>query len=44
MKIKDDVRKFAGEQGISEETALQRGMQGKRREFAAERNEIYAKA
>jgi phosphomethylpyrimidine synthase len=44
MKITEDVRKYAAEQGISDEAALQKGMAEKSREFAEKGNEIYAKA
>jgi phosphomethylpyrimidine synthase len=37
MKITEDVRKFAAEHGISEQDAIERGMQEKAREFV-ERN------
>ncbi len=33
MKITEDVRKFAAEQGIAEEKALKKGMEKKSREF-----------
>jgi phosphomethylpyrimidine synthase len=44
MKITEDVRKYAAEQGIAEEEALRKGMEEKAREFAEKGNEIYAKA
>ena len=44
MKITEDVRKYAEEQGLSEEDALQKGMQEKSREFTEKGNEIYQKA
>ncbi len=44
MKITEDVRKYAAEQGISESEALESGMQGKRKEFADKGAELYAKA
>jgi len=44
MKITEDVRKFAAEQGLAEEMAIQAGMEQKAREFAEKGNEIYAKA
>ena len=44
MKITEDVRKYAAEQGIAEEQALKRGMEEKSREFVEKGNEIYAKA
>ena len=43
MKITEDVRKFAAEQGISNEAALQKGMDEKSREFVEKGSEIYAK-
>jgi hypothetical protein len=33
MKITEDVRKFAAEQGIAEEEALKKGMEEESREF-----------
>nr|MBA3833851.1 phosphomethylpyrimidine synthase ThiC [Chthoniobacterales bacterium] len=44
MKITEDVRKYAAEQGIAEEAALESGMQEKRKEFAEQGAEVYAKA
>ncbi len=44
MKITEDVRKYAAEQGIAEEEALKRGMEEKSAEFAANGAEVYAKA
>jgi phosphomethylpyrimidine synthase len=44
MKITEDVRKYAAEQGIAEEEALKKGMEEKSQEFAEKGNEIYAKA
>jgi len=44
MKITEDVRKFAAEQGIAEQEALQKGMEAKSREFTEKGSEIYAKA
>ncbi len=43
MKITDDVRKYAEEQGISEEQALERGLQDKSREFIHKGGGIYSK-
>ncbi len=43
MKITEDVRKYAAEQGIAEEEALKKGMEEKSREFSEKGNEIYAK-
>ncbi len=44
MRITEDVRKFAAEQKLSEEEALQAGMEQKSREFAEAGAEIYSKA
>jgi phosphomethylpyrimidine synthase len=44
MKITEDVRKFAEEQKVSENDALQKGMEEKAREFRENGSEIYAKA
>ena len=44
MKITEDVRKYAAEQGIAEEEALESGMQEKRKEFVEKGAEVYAKA
>ncbi|MDA1276288.1 MAG: phosphomethylpyrimidine synthase ThiC [Verrucomicrobia bacterium] len=44
MKITEDVRRYAAEQGVREEEALKRGMGEKSREFAEKGAEIYAKA
>ncbi|HVU07286.1 MAG TPA: phosphomethylpyrimidine synthase ThiC [Verrucomicrobiae bacterium] len=44
MKITEDVRKYAAEQGIAEEEALKRGMEEKSREFVEKGAEVYAKA
>ncbi len=44
MKITEDVRKYAAEQGIAEEAALESGMQEKRKEFVEQGAELYAKA
>ncbi len=43
MKITEDVRKFAAEQGITEEAAIKRGLQEKAREFQEAGAEIYAR-
>jgi len=43
MKITEDVRKFAEEQGVSAEEALKRGMDAKSREFVNQGAEIYTK-
>jgi len=44
MRITEDVRKYAAEQGIAEEEALKKGMEEKSREFVKKGAEIYAKA
>lgn len=44
VKITEDVRKYASEQGVSDEQALQAGMEQKSREFSAAGAEIYSKA
>jgi phosphomethylpyrimidine synthase len=44
MKITEDVRKFAAEQGLSEEEALKRGMEEKSKEFLEKGAEVYSKA
>jgi phosphomethylpyrimidine synthase len=44
MRITEDVRKFAAEQKISEEQALQVGLEQKAKEFADKGAEVYAKA
>jgi len=43
MKITEDVRKYAAEQGISENEALKKGMEDKSKEFVKKGAEIYAK-
>jgi len=44
MKITEDVRKFAAEQGVSDEQALQRGMEQKSKEFVEKGAEVYSRA
>jgi phosphomethylpyrimidine synthase len=44
VNITEDVRKYASEQAISEEEALQRGMEEKSKEFVEAGAEVYAKA
>jgi len=39
MRITEDVRKYAAEQGIAEEEALQKGMEAKSKEFATRGSE-----
>jgi phosphomethylpyrimidine synthase len=43
MKITEDVRKYAAEQGVTEEEALRKGMEEKSREFVEQGAEVYAK-
>jgi len=43
MKITEDVRKFAAEQKLSDDAALQAGMEKKAREFTEAGAEIYSK-
>jgi phosphomethylpyrimidine synthase len=42
MKITEDVRKYAAEQGVAAEQAIQTGMEQKAREFVERGAEIYA--
>ncbi len=44
MKITEDVRKYAAEQGVSEQDALRKGMEEKAREFVKSGAELYTKA
>ena len=44
MKITEDVRQYAAEQGLAEQEALQKGMAEKAREFVAKGAEVYSKA
>jgi phosphomethylpyrimidine synthase len=44
MKITEDVRKYAAEQGLAEEEALKAGMEQKSREFTEMGAEVYTKA
>ena len=44
MKITEDVRKYAAEQGIAEEEALKKGMEEKSKEFVEKGAEVYTKA
>ncbi len=43
MKITEDVRKYAAEQGIADEAALAKGMEEKSKEFVEAGSEVYAK-
>jgi phosphomethylpyrimidine synthase len=44
MKITEDVRKYAEEQGVAEAEAIKRGLEEKSREFVEKGAEVYAKA
>jgi phosphomethylpyrimidine synthase len=44
MKITEDVRKYAAEQGLAEEEALEKGLATKAEEFIDKGAEVYAKA
>jgi phosphomethylpyrimidine synthase len=44
MKITEDVRKYAEEQGIAESEALKKGMEAKSKEFVDKGAQVYAKA
>jgi phosphomethylpyrimidine synthase len=44
MKISEDVRKYAAEQGVSENDALKAGMEQKSREFKESGAEVYTTA
>ena len=43
MKITEDVRRYAAEQGIDAENALERGMKEKSEEFRRRGAQIYQK-
>ncbi len=44
MKISEDVRQYAAEQGIAEEEALAKGMEEKSKEFVERGAEVYTPA
>ena len=44
MKITEDVRKYAAEQGVSEAEALKQGLEAKSKEFVEKGAEVYTKA
>ena len=44
MKISQDVRDFAAKEGLSEQAALQKGMEVKSVEFVKQGAEVYHKA
>jgi phosphomethylpyrimidine synthase len=41
MKITEDVRKYAAEQGVAEAAAVAQGLQEKSKEFAAQGGDVY---
>jgi hypothetical protein len=43
VNARQDVRKYAAEQGIVEAEAIESGMQEKRKEFLEKGSEVYAK-
>jgi phosphomethylpyrimidine synthase len=43
MKITEDVRKYAAEQGVGADEALKKGMEEKAREFVEKGAQVYAK-
>jgi len=44
MRISEDVRRFAAEQGVSEDQAIQAGLEQKSREFVDNGGEVYARS
>ena len=42
MKITEDVRKYAAEQGIAEDSAIEEGLKQKATEFTKAGSELYA--
>lgn len=44
MKISQDVRDFAAKEGVSEQEALEKGMEEKSAEFVKKGAQIYSKA
>ncbi len=44
MKISKDVRQYAAAQGLSEEEAVEKGIEEKSKEFAESGAEVYVKA
>ena len=43
MKITEDVRKYAAEHGLTNEAAIERGLEEKSREFVEQGSDVYAK-
>ena len=44
MKITEDVRKYAAEQGMSDAEAIEKGLEAKSKEFVEQGAEVYSKA
>ncbi len=44
MRITEDVRRYAAEQGVSDDAAIEKGMQDKAAEFATAGGDLYTKA
>jgi phosphomethylpyrimidine synthase len=44
MKITEDVRKYAEENGLTDQAALEKGMNEKSEEFIKQGAEVYTKA
>jgi len=44
MRITEDVRKYAAEKGVSENEAIQIGMEEKARQFTESGREVYVQA
>jgi phosphomethylpyrimidine synthase len=44
MKISQDVRDFAAQEGMDEQAALQKGMEQKAVEFVKQGSQLYSKA
>jgi len=44
MRISEDVRRFAAEQGVAEDQAIQAGLEQKSREFVDNGGEVYARS
>lgn len=44
MRIIESVRKYAAEQGLSEDAVLKKGTEAKSKEFVEKGAEVYAKA
>ena len=44
MKVTEEVRRYATEEDMSDDEALERGMEAKSKEFVEKGAEVYAKA